>query len=250
MVAERSAPKTMGDFLPTRGEGPPRSLAEIRRERMAFNPHPNLKDKAATYLRDEILTGGLKAGEKIDQEEIADRLGMSRLPVREALIELAQENLVDWIPRRGSFVAEFTQDDIVDLYAIQGAVAGIAGRRAAAKVTDEEIAILEEIHAEYVKADDRIAQADIGFAFHQVILDAGASNRVLSVLRLLYRSLPIDFLEATPTWKTTTLHHQAQIIAAMKAHDGDAAANAFADLFADSARLTLDLLRARGLWSN
>ena len=240
----------MGDFLPARADGPPRSVAEIRRERMALNPHPNLKDKAATYLRDEILTGGLRAGEKIDQEELADRLGMSRLPVREALIELAQENLVDWIPRRGSFVAEFTEDDILDLYAIQGAVAGIAARRAAERITDEATKNLVAAHEEYKRSDDRIAQADIGFAFHQIILDAGASNRVLSVLRLLYRSLPIDFLEATPTWKDQTLHHQAQIIAAMQAHDGDAAAAAFAGLFADSGRITIGLLRARGLWAD
>ena len=60
--------------------------------------HPSLKDSAADYLREQILTGQLTPGTKIDQDEISDALGVSRLPVREALIELANEGLVDAVP--------------------------------------------------------------------------------------------------------------------------------------------------------
>ena len=61
--------------------------------------HPSLKDSAADYLREQILTGQLTPGTKIDQDEISAALGISRLPVREALIELANEGLVDAVPR-------------------------------------------------------------------------------------------------------------------------------------------------------
>src|SRR3989442_12482928 len=76
--------------------------------------HPSLKDAAAAYLREQILTGQLTPGTKIDQDEISEALGMSRLPVREALIELAQESLIDAVPRRGAFGARLDPADIID----------------------------------------------------------------------------------------------------------------------------------------
>ena len=104
--------------------------------RVAPVSHPSLKDSAADYLREQILTGRLTPGTKIDQDEISDALGVSRLPVREALIELANEGLVDAVPRRGAFVARLERADIVDHYRIFGLVAGLAASRAATSLTD------------------------------------------------------------------------------------------------------------------
>src|SRR6478609_11377442 len=104
--------------------------------------HPSRKDAAAAYLREQILTGQLPPGTKIDQDEISEALGISRLPVREALIELAQESLIEAVPRRGAFVARLERADIVDHYRIFGLIAGLAGSRAATSLTHEELAHL------------------------------------------------------------------------------------------------------------
>ena len=131
--------------------------------------HPSLKDTAAAYLREQILTGQLPPGTKIDQDEISEALGISRLPVREALIELAQESLIDAVPRRGAFVARLERADVVDHYRIFGLIAGLAGSRAATSLSDEELAHLRRIHESFVAATDPEDKARWNHEFHRII---------------------------------------------------------------------------------
>src|SRR6478672_9439448 len=107
---------------------------------------PSRKDAAAAYLREQILTGKLSPGTRVDQDEISEALGMSRLPVREALIELAHESLIDAVPRRGAFVAPLERADILDHYRIFGLIAGLAASRAASSFSEEQLAHLRRIH--------------------------------------------------------------------------------------------------------
>src|SRR5262249_54760191 len=116
--------------------------------------HPSLKDSAAAYLREQILTGRLVPGAKGDQAEISEALGMSRLPVREALIELAHESLIDAVPRRGAFVARLDRADILDHYRIFGLIAGLAASRAATALTEAQLADLRDVHESFVAATD------------------------------------------------------------------------------------------------
>ena len=162
--------------------------------------HPSLKDSAADYLREQILTGQLTPGTKIDQDEISDALGISRLPVREALIELANEGLVDAVPRRGAFVARLERADIVDHYRIFGLVAGLAASRAATSLTDAQLVELRQVHESFLAATDADAQATWNHEFHRRINRAGGSRRLVSVLALLSRSLPVRYFEFVPGW--------------------------------------------------
>ena len=116
--------------------------------------HPSLKDTAAAYLREQILTGQLTPGTKVDQDEISVALGMSRLPVREALIELAQESLIDAVPRRGAFVARLERADIIDHYRIFGLIAGLAGAGPRTSLTDDA-ARAAAPHPRVVRRGDR-----------------------------------------------------------------------------------------------
>src|SRR5690348_2242004 len=122
-------------------------------------PHPSRKDAAAAYLREQILTGRLTPGTRVDQDEISEALGMSRLPVREALIELAHESLIDAVPRRGAFVAPLERTDILDHYRIFGLIAGLAASRAASALTDAQLVQLRGIHESFVASVDPEAQA-------------------------------------------------------------------------------------------
>src|SRR5215203_4308511 len=103
---------------------------------------PNLPDEVAKWMRRAIFSGELKSGERINQDEIAEKLDISRLPIREAVIALEREGLVRTIPRRGSFVWEFRQQDILDQYEMYSLVAALATERAAANLSETEIAEL------------------------------------------------------------------------------------------------------------
>jgi DNA-binding GntR family transcriptional regulator len=210
--------------------------------------HPSLKDAAAAYLREQILTGKLKPGTKVDQDEISEALGMSRLPVREALIELAQESLIDAVPRRGAFVARLERADIIDHYRIFGLIAGLAGSRAASSLTDEQLAELRRTHEAFVAATDPEDMAHWNHEFHKVINRAGGSRRLASVLGLLSRSLPVRYFEFVPQWAEISASHHARILEALEAHDAHEAQRLLEHHVAESGDLAVDILQEMGYW--
>ena len=89
----------------------------------------NLAEDVAEHIRQEILAGRFRPGDRIDQDAIAVQLGVSRLPVREALIALDQEGLIESIPRRGAYVQRLEREDIADHYQLFGQAAGLAAYR-------------------------------------------------------------------------------------------------------------------------
>jgi DNA-binding GntR family transcriptional regulator len=210
--------------------------------------HPSLKDTAAAYLREQILTGALPPGTKVDQDEISAALGMSRVPVREALIELAQESLIDAVPRRGAFVARLERADIVDHYRIFGLIAGLAGSRAATTLTDEQLVQLRQIHESFVVAHDPEDQAHWNHEFHKMINQAGGSRRIASVLRNLSRSLPVRYFEFVPQWAEISARHHARILSALEAHDAHEAQRMLEHHVAESGDLAVEILQEMGYW--
>ena len=210
--------------------------------------HPSLKDAAAAYLREQILTGELTPGTKIDQDEISEALGMSRLPVREALIELAQESLVDAVPRRGAFVARLERADIIDHYRIFGLISGLAGSRAATSLTDEQLARLRRIHESFVAATDPEDQAHWNHEFHKIINQAGGSRRLASVLGLLSRSLPVRYFEFVPNWADISASHHARILNALEARDAHETQRMLEHHLAESGDLAVEILQEMGYW--
>jgi DNA-binding GntR family transcriptional regulator len=210
--------------------------------------HPSLKDAAAEYLRQQILTGKLPPGTKIDQDEISEALGMSRLPVREALIELANESLVDAVPRRGAFVARLERADIVDHYRIFGLIAGLAASRAATSLTDEQLVELRRIHESFESAADPEAQAHWNHEFHRLINRAGGSRRLVSVLALLSRSLPVRYFEFVPNWAESSARHHARILTALEERDAHEAQRIMEHHVAESGDLAVGILQEMGYW--
>jgi len=210
--------------------------------------HPSLKDTAAAYLREQILTGTLRPGTKVDQDEISVTLGMSRVPVREALIELAQESLIDAVPRRGAFVARLERADVVDHYRIFGLIAGLAGSRAATSLTDEQLVELRNIHESFVLATDPQDKSQWNHEFHKMINQAGGSRRLASVLRNLSRSLPVRYFEFVPQWADISARHHARILNALEAHDAHEAQRMLEHHVAESGDLAVEILGEMGYW--
>ncbi len=103
-----------------------------------------VRARAASELRDRILTGRLRPGDRLDLDEITQQFGTSRTPVREALLELSYEGLVAVTPRSGITVVGITPEDAVDNFAVLAALAGKAAEWATARITEEQLA---ELHA-------------------------------------------------------------------------------------------------------
>lgn len=114
---------------------------------------------AYEQLRREILAGTLNEGERMVEADIAQRLQVSRTPIREALRKLEAEGLVEYLPGRGVTVAKISPDDMDELYAIRGVVEGLCARLAAPRMTRAKIAALRKL---LQRMSDRFESNDFG----------------------------------------------------------------------------------------
>jgi DNA-binding GntR family transcriptional regulator len=133
-------------------------------------------------LRSAILEGALAPGERLRAEAVAERLGTSRTPVREALLMLEREGLVVVEPHRGAVVRAFDAADLLDLYEVRELIEPHAARRAATRIEAGSLERLDELCAlaEDASTDQQIAYNE---EFHSVIVAAAQSPRLLAALR-------------------------------------------------------------------
>jgi DNA-binding GntR family transcriptional regulator len=207
-----------------------------------------LADEVVFYVREQILTGALKPGTKIDQEALGDALDVSRSPIREALVILGQEGLIDLIPRRGAVVADLTPEDIVDHYELFGVVAGRAAAIAASTLDDEEIEQLRAIHNRFVDGTEDDLSA-LNWAFHRII-NRAAPRRTRWLLRLLERSVPADYYEFTDGWDAQAVRHHAAILEAIVDRDADEARRRMEHHLHESGMAAVAYLEHQGFWED
>jgi DNA-binding GntR family transcriptional regulator len=185
-----------------------------------------LGDVAAAYLRDQITSGNLAAGAPVRPETVADELGISTTPAREALQALRAEGFLDLAPRRGFTVAQLDGDDIRDMFLVQAMVAGELAARAAAQVTPENVASLDAIHQELVAAAERgdlTSLEELNHQFHRDINLAANSPRLANVIRLVSRYAPRRFYATIAGWPETTVHDHTLVLDAIRRGDADTA---------------------------
>lgn len=206
----------------------------------------SLADEIAGYIRDLVLTGALKPGEKIDQDAVSQALDVSRSPIREALVVLGQEGLLDITPRRGAFVARLTPEDIVDHYELFGVVSGRAASLAAQSLTDEQIASLVLVHERFTAKSKEDLSA-LNHEFHRMI-NTAAPRRTRWLLRHLERSVPANYYEFASGWNARAVEHHAAIVAALAARDRDGARLAMEHHLRESGLAAAEALRQQGFW--
>ncbi len=211
---------------------------------------PNLKQMVASGLREVIFSGDLRPGSKIDQDELAQKFGVSKLPVREALITLESEGLVDNLPRRGSFVAPLSREDITDHYDVFGVIAGMAAVRACAVLSEEDLDSLEGLVQKMERSSSTAEQEELNFNFHRMINRAGASRRMRSVLLLLVNSIPTRYFELVTGWADTAHEHHRQIIDAFRRGDAEGARQVVERHLRESANFAVLILEERGFWQD
>ncbi|MDJ0923809.1 MAG: GntR family transcriptional regulator [Acidimicrobiia bacterium] len=161
--------------------------------------HANLGDLVANEIRAAILAGDLKPGERLKQEQLAENMGVSRIPVREALQILEGEGLVETRPGRGSSVIELTGEAAADVLAVRGALEGLAAHLAAERVTPEVIARLRNAVEEGKQASQAgdHARASAAHTRFHLELAAAAGNSHLRT--------ELEFLPAKTEWIVASL---------------------------------------------
>ena len=133
-------------------------------------------------LQHAILEGVLKPGERLRAEALAQRFGTSRTPIREALLQLEAQGLVEVEPNRGAVVRAFDRDDLLDLYAVRALLEPAAAARAAMRIDDNDIERLQDLcdRARYATVDEQIAYNE---DFHRIIVEAAQSPRLTVAMR-------------------------------------------------------------------
>jgi DNA-binding GntR family transcriptional regulator len=203
-----------------------------------------VRGRAATELRARILTGQLVPGSRIDLDEITREFGTSRTPVREALLELSYEGLVEITPRSGITVLGITPQDAVDNFAVLALLAGKAAELATARITDDGRAELHALAAAVDTADDVVAA---NRRFHRALNVASGSPRLLTFLRQAVRVVPSNYFELFPEQAPRSHDEHAALLDAIDRRDGDAA-RAIAEAHVLHAGEALgDFLRARSV---
>jgi DNA-binding GntR family transcriptional regulator len=205
-------------------------------------------EEIAGEVRDMILSGSLPLGQRIDQDALAEQFGMSRLPVREALIALEQEGLVVNTPRRGVYVADLSPEDVVDQYEVYGLIAGMAAGRAAERLSTDEIAELRRAHDAFVKAKGGKAQQRANEQFHKVI-NRPSGAQLKATLGRLSRSLPSHHYLFDSEWAKLAAHHHEQVLIAIERRDTTRARAAMVEHLVASGHQAVAALKAKGFWS-
>jgi DNA-binding GntR family transcriptional regulator len=212
------------------------------------NPRiPTLVDGIADHVRDLVLTGQLTPGAKIDQEAIAASLGVSRSPVREALVMLGKEGLLQVTPRRGVFVAPLTPEDIVDHYEMFGVLSGWVAAGAARSLSDDDLARLRDIHERFVR-NDGVDLSDLNHEFHRVI-NSTAPPRARWLLGLLARTIPTQYYELVEGWHTEASAHHGAILEALVDRDAERARDIMEQHLRAGGEAAVTCLRSRGFWA-
>ena len=187
----------------------------------------NASAAATELIRAAIVDGRLAPGHRLKEEELAGELGISRTPIREALLVLQAEGLVDATPNRGATVRAHSASDLDDLYQLRALLEGFGARRAAARLTEEQ---LEELWASCDRFD-ALDKTDIqeivreNMVFHNTILDGAGSVRLAEMVRktielpLVYKS----YIWYSPDQQRISAHYHRQIARALAARDGERA---------------------------
>jgi DNA-binding GntR family transcriptional regulator len=188
--------------------------------------------KAYHALRDAILRTDIYNSEvdlRLDEKQMAENLGVSRTPVREALARLEQEGLVEIVPRRGTYIARKDKAEIIEMITVWAALEGMAARLSAERASDEEISSLRGLFDSFPKGQDLHYRLDeysaANLRFHQAVIDISHSpliGRMSATLLVHVRAIRGRTIHDKDRVNNSIVDHM-HIIEALEARDADRA---------------------------
>ncbi len=153
-----------------------------------LNDYKPLREVIFNSLREAIIIGELRPGERLMEVQLAEKMGVSRTPVREAIRKLELEGLVDMIPRKGAHVAELSIKDIMDVLEVRASLDGLATSLAAERITDDELKELKHINgqfATYIEKENLNGSIKKDVEFHDIIYKASRNDKLISIINNL-----------------------------------------------------------------
>lgn len=192
--------------------------------KMSIDEYLPLRDVVFKTLRQAILKGDLAPGERLMEIQLANQLGVSRTPIREAIRKLELEGLVIMIPRRGAEVAKITEKDLKDVLEVRTSLEELAIGLACERITDEKIERLKESLDQFHKVicgNDLTKIAECDVAFHDVIFSATENARLIQIVNNLREQMyryRLEYLKDFSTHMRLYIEHK-KIYEAVAARD-------------------------------
>jgi DNA-binding GntR family transcriptional regulator len=217
-------------------------ISEVMMDEVSNNQidRRQLRERVLDRLRALILNGELRPGEFIRQQHIAKLFGVSQMPVREALKELAAEGLVENIPYRGVRVVQYSFDDIDDLFALRSFLEGRTAKAGASRITEEEVdclvALAEKMKVAIASKQEAVYRS-INRQFHQTIYRISGSYFLIQTLDKLWSTYPTmlpgnlsqTIIQPITSGNERDNEEHFAIIEALKKHDSEKVENLMKD---------------------
>lgn len=215
-----------------------------------FSLRPQLSQRVARLVRRRIFDGGYAAGEYVRLDHLATELGISVTPVREAMVALRAEGLLDQHPHRGFVVLPVTGRDLADVADVQAFVGGELAARAAATISPEQLNELYDIQARLEQAycgDDEQRTVRLNHDFHRAINVAAASPKLAQMMSQVTRYAPEAVFPHIAGWPQRSIGDHRKVLAALAAHDQELARTAMAEHLAAGVLPLIRHLASRGV---
>lgn len=210
---------------------------------------PHLSEEVAGRLRASIMSGELRPGEYIRMDETAAGLGVSVTPVREALLTLRGEGMVNAVPHRGYAVASLSRTDIEDIFALQAHVAIELAKAAAARITPEQIDTLAELNEALRCAASAESISRAEFEFHRFLNHVADRPKLAWFLLQATRYTPHQIFASDPSWIDAATGSHDKLIAALRVGDIAEVVAQTEVQFTDGARRLIAYLDRAGMWT-
>ncbi len=195
---------------------------------VTINEYLPLRDVVFQTLRRAILKGELEPGERLMEVALANKMGVSRTPIREAIRKLELEGLVIMIPRKGAEVASITEKDLTDVLEVRSSLEKLAIELAAERIADEDIERLKVACKDFEEAlgdPDVTVGAEKDVAFHDVIYEATHNARLIQILNNLREQMyryRLEYLKDPASHPQLVREHQ-ELVEALSARNKEAA---------------------------
>ncbi len=195
-------------------------MEKLSKERMR-----PIRDEVYLQIRKAIIRGVYKPGEKLQEEDLAEALGTSRTPIREALRKLEVENLVTYYPHRGTMVSDVSVDEVDELYQVRTLVEVFIAKRAALNATPEDIAQLRKIlkdGEQCTDPDDILSNVEL---FNDTLFEIAHADALVDINRRIRFTLQRVVVNnhLNPERRKTAYEEHCKIVDALEAHDSDLA---------------------------
>lgn len=189
-----------------------------------LNEYLPLRDVVFNTLRKAILSGDLKPGERLMEKQLAEKMGVSRTPIREAIRKLELEGFVIMVPRKGAQVAEITEKDIQDVLEVRGALEALAVRLACNKMEEEDLKSLKDTMQGFSSAaenEDLNEMIEKDVEFHDIIFKSAQNEKLIQIVNNLREQIHryrVAYLKSFDDFNAIQEEHE-QIVRAIENKD-------------------------------